>query len=100
MKSIRFHLLLVIPFLMMFFSRANQAIAEGKDGYFETGIAAGSDLLHNLHTKQVLIAPAVNWEIKGFKSLWFRLEGDMEMIDDDMDNHSCGRSPHAEAVSL
>lgn len=44
------------------------------------GIGAGSDLLHGLPTRQVLITPAVNWQIGNLKSVWIRFEGDVEAI--------------------
>ena len=78
----RFSLQLVV-FLAASLCFLTSAFAEDKERYFEIGIGGGTNLLQSLDTKQVIITPAMNWEIKGAKSLWFRLEGDIELIDDD-----------------
>lgn len=83
MEDRKFYVLMTLFFMAMALCFSREAIAEDKDRYFEIGIGAGTDMLHGLGTEQALIAPAVNWKIKDTKSLWFRLEGDLELINYD-----------------
>lgn len=73
----------IFLFLVMVLYPLKEASGEDKARYFEIGIGAGTDMMHGLGTEQAIIAPAINLKIKDVKSLWFRLEGDLELINDD-----------------
>jgi hypothetical protein len=47
---------------------------------FEIAVGAGSSLNNNIDSWQVLISPSVNRQIGNIRSLWFRIEGDVEVI--------------------
>jgi len=66
--------------LLLLFPPAQTAMANDRPYFFDIGVGAGSDLLHGLGTKQVLIAPALNWQVRNLDSLWIRFEGDVEAI--------------------
>ncbi len=59
---------------------STKVLAENKDSYFEIGVGVGTNLLQSLDTQQVLIISAMNWRVTEKEKLWFRLEGDTEII--------------------
>lgn len=67
-------------FLAIALTPSTKVLAENKDSYFEIGIGVGTNLLQSLDTQQVLIIPAMNWRIVEKKKLWFRFEGNAELI--------------------
>jgi len=73
----------IFLFLAMALYPLKEVSGEDKARYFEIGIGAGTDMMHGLGTEQAMIAPAINLKINDVKSLWFRLEGDLELINDD-----------------
>jgi len=83
MADRRFYFFWIFFFLAVSLCLSEKAIAGDKDRYFELGIGGGTNLFQSLNTEQAIITPAVNWKIKDVKSLWFRLEGDIELINDD-----------------
>lgn len=70
--------LVLVSFLLL----SGNGSAEEKERYFEIGIGGGVNL-ESINTKQILLAPSINWKIKGQESLRFRIEGDLEFIEDD-----------------
>jgi len=70
--------LVIVVFLLL----SGNGLAEEKERYFEIGLGGGVNI-EAVNTKQVLLAPALNWKIKGSESLRFRLEGNLEFIKDD-----------------
>lgn len=71
---------LLLAALVFCFSSEGRAEEQGR--FYDIGIGVGTDIFDWFHTRQVLINPAINWKVKGIKGTLFRLEGDIEVIDD------------------
>lgn len=67
-------------FLAITLIPSTKVLAENRDSYFEIGIGVGTNLFQSLDTQQALIIPAINWRIAEKEKLWFRMEGDTEII--------------------
>lgn len=83
LKKGRSHLLLKSVLLTaILFGFSSDGRAEEQGRFYDIGIGIGTDLFAWLDTRQVLIAPAMNWKMDGLKGTLLRLEGDIEVIDD------------------
>lgn len=72
------NLFLILCALLLF---SDSAFTEEKEKYLEIGLGGGTNL-EGINSKSMLLAPAINWKIKGTESLRLRLEGNLEFVKD------------------
>ncbi len=83
MTNKRLYVFVILLFLVIALTLSARASAENRDSYFEIGIGMGTNLFQSLGTQQALLISAINWRIAEKEKIWFRLEGDAEIINAD-----------------